>query len=76
MKRKTDGGVRRLEGSVEVMVEGVNAATLSQSVNGLEKKSTQKELMCGSFQGWCFCACVGNVCECVGGGTTPFSGVV
>lgn len=32
---------------VEVMEEGVNAAAAaSQSVNGLEKKPTQKELMC------------------------------
>ena len=31
---------------VEVMEEGVNAAAVSQSVNGLEKKPTQKGLMC------------------------------
>lgn len=32
---------------VEVMEEGVNAAAaVSQSVNGSEKKPTQKELMC------------------------------
>lgn len=30
----------------EAMEEGVNAAEVSQLVNGLEKQPTQKELMC------------------------------
>lgn len=41
--RKKEGGWRD---GAEVLEESVNAAAVSQSVNGLEKKPTQKELMC------------------------------
>lgn len=49
MENEGKGRRREEEGwkdSAEVMKEGVNASAVSQSVNGLEKRPTQKELMC------------------------------
>lgn len=61
-----DGEGRR--GGVEVTEERVDAA-VSQSVGGFRGTADTKGAdVCGSFQGWCFCVCVGNVLVVFGGG--------